>query len=375
MSGVDAMGNTPLRWFWKSLWRRMGPEYRYRANRVLDWTGERRIVHSIAPPRLLFVELASVCNLRCPLCPTGTKVQPQGRGLIHWDLFRVVVDNLGPYHPNAIFNMWGEPLLHPRAPEMIRYAKEKGFLDISINTNGNIDQSDQWIRELVTSGLDQLIVNIDGADQETYASYRKKGRLELVLDFFDKLDRAKKAVGSVTPRIVPLMIRNRFNQGQKEAIQGLLGRFQVEPMRVRETGLLAMADDVDAGTFFTYAVDSDGCNMTRGREGGLVFKPQSRTPLRLPCKSIWEYIHVTSQGAYVPCCSTPLSEPSFKGVADWLPIDFWYSRPMVEFRRANLDDPLSLLACESCSFIRGVRGIGADRPFLSREERNRRMQG
>jgi len=116
-------------------------------------------------------------------------------------LFKRAIDELGDYLFKLWMYNWGEPLLHKRTPEMIRYAKAKD-IQIILSTNLSIKLSDDYIERLVRSGLDVLIVSLDGASEETYVKYRVNGKFDLVRQNMLRIKAAKERLGSQVPKIV-----------------------------------------------------------------------------------------------------------------------------------------------------------------------------
>ena len=89
------------------------------------------------------------------------------------ELFESVIDQLAPTLAYLIFYFQGEPYLHTGFLNMVAYASEKKIYTAT-STNGHY-LDDEAARQTVLSGLDRLIISIDGTTQETYASYRSPG--------------------------------------------------------------------------------------------------------------------------------------------------------------------------------------------------------
>ena len=92
-------------------------------------------------PYVLVIDPTNVCNLRCPLCPTGLMQRGRKAGMIPWETFTAVVDQAAPWAYKVNLFNWGEPLLHTHLFEMIRYAKSKN-LGTSMSSNMSIQISD-----------------------------------------------------------------------------------------------------------------------------------------------------------------------------------------------------------------------------------------
>lgn len=132
-------------------------------------------------PLNLDFEVTTRCNLACTFCTQPTLTDAQ-LGDMPWDLFVRVADECERYQtPAANFNGLGEPLLVRRLPEMIRYAKERGFIDVMFHTNGTI-MTEAIADRLIDSGLDRIIFSVDSPDKQTYEAMRLNAN-------FDSVDR------------------------------------------------------------------------------------------------------------------------------------------------------------------------------------------
>ncbi len=117
----------------------------------------------VRAPQVVSVRLTNLCNMRCKMCG-----QPKvgDDGVAH-DFFtdqlslqewQNVVDQIAPFRPN--FYLWGgEPLIYGPIFDLIGYAKSKR-LTVQMNTNGLL--LEKFAGRIVASGLDDLIISIDG---------------------------------------------------------------------------------------------------------------------------------------------------------------------------------------------------------------------
>ena len=85
-------------------------------------------------PSKISIESGNLCNLRCPLCPTGQQDKSAKKGFISFDVFKKVVDEIGQSLSLIRLYNWGEPLLNKDFLRMVHYAKERG-INIKISTN------------------------------------------------------------------------------------------------------------------------------------------------------------------------------------------------------------------------------------------------
>jgi Radical SAM superfamily len=170
-------------------------------------------------PVKAYIEPTLFCNLRCPACPTGLQLGLRPSSSIDVDLFKSAIDEVGDYLFELWMYNWGEPLLHKQTPEMIRYAKEKGIERIRLSTNLSIPLTDDYIERFVRSGLDELIVSLDGTTQETYSKYRIRGEIDLVHQNMFRIQAAKTRLGLSTPNIAWQFLVFKHNEHQIKQAQ------------------------------------------------------------------------------------------------------------------------------------------------------------
>jgi len=119
-----------------------------------------------------------VCNLKCPMCPRQDFIP--GKGYMDFNLVKKILDQATEYGLYAFnFSGLGEPTLFPRLFEVLRYAKNKGVVDVNMHTNGTRLGQD-FNRQLIESGLDRLIISLDSADKERYEKIRVGATFEKV---------------------------------------------------------------------------------------------------------------------------------------------------------------------------------------------------
>lgn len=151
-------------------------------------------------PAYAVIEPASYCQLRCPACPTGLRLGTRASASMSWERYKSVIDEVGDYLFRLDLYNWGEPLLHEQTPEFIQYAESKG-IRVSVDSNLSVKLSDDYVRRVVKSGLERLVVSLDGATQETYSIYRRGGDISLVRENMLRIRAAKNELGLSTPTV------------------------------------------------------------------------------------------------------------------------------------------------------------------------------
>lgn len=148
------------------------------------------------------IELASICNLKCPMCYTITEEfkEKVNTKLMDYDLFTRLVDECAEGGVYSIrLSLRGESFLHKRIVDCIRYAKQKGIKEVSTLTNG-LKLDEKIFETIMNGGLDWLTISFDGLG-ETYERIRKPAKFDRALEKIRNYKKIKDAAGRVKPVI------------------------------------------------------------------------------------------------------------------------------------------------------------------------------
>ena len=134
---------------------------------------------NVAPlPSRLYIECTAACNISCAqaCCAPETGItRTRQAGMLDFDVFKRVIDEAGPSLGRIDFFNYGEAFLHKRAIEMCEYIKSRyPHIYLYTSTNG-LAFTEEQVRRLVRSGIDEVTFSIDGATPESYAKYRQRG--------------------------------------------------------------------------------------------------------------------------------------------------------------------------------------------------------
>ena len=156
-------------------------------------------------PVLVDLELSSRCNLSCPMCPTISeefiekRVKPFKKGIMDFDLVKKIIDEVAG-NVYALRLSWvGEPLLHPKFLDIVRYAKQNGIKEVSFLTNGT-KLSLEYFRKLAQAGADWITISVDGMG-ENYNRIRTPLRFDETIEKIRAIKRYKEELGLEKPVI------------------------------------------------------------------------------------------------------------------------------------------------------------------------------
>lgn len=181
--------------------RGFGVEDAYQENRR-QWTEFPKQQYVADYPLHVDIELASICNLKCPMCYTITEEYKQkvNAKLMDYSFFTKVVDECaagGVYSIRLSFR--GETFLHPRIVDCLRYAKEKGIKEVSTLTNG-VRLDEEMFKEIMEVGIDWITISFDGLG-ETYEKIRRPAKYKRAVEKIANYAKIKQEAGSVKPVI------------------------------------------------------------------------------------------------------------------------------------------------------------------------------
>ena len=207
-----------LRYFsWRKLWNLIIIELQLRMARRTVW----------GVPYEWEIDTTNICQLHCPLCHTGLGTIHREKGVMSFDVFTGVIDQIKNSCIWLTLYSWGEPFLNRRIHEFVAYAHDRKIATI-ISSNLNKPLTPAMAEQIVTAGLDVLIVSLDGVTQEVYETYRVGGRLDRVLRNLQLLVETKRRLGYQSPHLEWQFIVMRQNEHQIEAARALAGELGVD---------------------------------------------------------------------------------------------------------------------------------------------------
>ena len=289
-------------------------------------------------PFTISFEPTTACNLRCPECPSGLRAFTRPTGNLKADFFRNTLDQLADKLMYLIFYFQGEPYINPSFLEMVAYAHRKKIYTIT-STNGHF-LNEENAEKTVKSGLDRLIISVDGTTQETYEQYRVGGQLSQVLEGAKNMVAAKKKLKSSTPHLVFQFLVVRPNEHQIEEIYQLAKEIGVDEVKLKS----AQVYDYTFGNplittiekYARYQQDADGQWKVKHK-------------LVNACWKMWHSCVITWDGMVVPCCfdkdaSHRLGDSKTNSFAA-----IWQGEAYQHFRQKLLKGRKEIDICTNCT--------------------------
>jgi len=318
---------TPGRWF--NLTRLFSSYYLSRySGRVRHWGN----------PFTLSVEPTTSCNLRCPECPSGLRKFTRDTGKISLELYQSVIDQLHPDLFYLILYFQGEPYLHPLFFHMVEYARKKKIYTAT-STNAHF-LTDQLAKETVESGLDRIIISLDGLDQVTYEKYRVGGSLDKVIEGTRNLVNWKKELHSKTPYIILQFIVFRTNEHQVPGLRKLAKDLGVDKLEIKS----AQVYNYEEGKPFI-PVNEYLSRYKKKGDGRYVID----NPLYNHCLRMWRGCVITWDGLVVPCCFDKDATHRLGDLKKQAFNEIWQGEAYKKFREKLFSGRKEIDICRNCT--------------------------
>lgn len=308
----------------------------YSSYYLSKWT--KRPIQWGMPVSISF-EPTTSCNLRCPECPSGLRAFSRPTGMLQKDFFTETIDDISKDLTYLVFYFQGEPFLNPEFLSMVKYASSKKIYTAT-STNAHY-LKDDVAKRTVESGLDRLIISIDGTTQETYEQYRVGGNLSKVLEGAANIVKWKRELKSQTPFVIFQFLVVKHNEHQVEDVKKL----------ARETGV----DDVWLKTAQVYDYKNDPNNLIpdnkkysryqRGKNGEMEFKGNNANH----CWRLWHDPVITWDGAVVPCCFDKDAVHKLGSLREESFASLWKNSNYHRFRSDVLKSRKNIDICANCS--------------------------
>lgn len=290
-------------------------------------------------PTSLAIEPTTSCNLRCPECPSGLRSFTRPTGMLDLKIYKKIITELAPTLTYLTLYFQGEPYLHSSFFELIQIASDRKIYTAT-STNAHYLSEENSIKT-VRSGLDRIIISIDGTTQETYEQYRIGGNLNKVLEGTKKLIAAKKKLKSKTPYIVFQFLVVKPNQHQIKEAEQLAKEIGVDDLAFKT----AQIYDYENGNELIPTIDKYA-RYKKNKSGNYSLK---RTAPLTSCWRMWHSAVMTWDGAVVPCCFDKDSEHAMGNIQKQSFKDIWLGSAYNRFRKALLDSRKNISMCENCT--------------------------
>ena len=302
-------------------------------------------------PYIYTVDIGNICNLRCPLCPTGTNELQRPQSFMRLDKFEAILEKIKPYAIEVVMHNWGEPFLNPAFLDMVRAVKREG-IGTAVSSNLNLEhRGKDYLHGVVDSGLDHLVASIDGTTQDVYAYYRRKGDLAHVLENLRELVRYKREIGSGTPVIEWQFIVMKHNEHQMDDARRLADEIGVDRLRFTSPGMPFddLTNEELAAEWLPVNPDYRNYEPAIMNQKGYLYEQK--------CFYLYRAMTVNPQGEVAPCCALHHEKWDFGNLLESTLEEVWNnrhyraSRALFSPKRREFQDDLQTV-CHACPLFK-----------------------
>ena len=313
------------------------------ANAFQNYWGYRKAIkegNGVHPamPIALSVEPTTSCNLRCPECPSGLRSFTRPTGMLDPALLENLILSMKGtlWYVNLYFQ--GEPMLNPNFFELVEICKKHNVF-VNTSTNGHY-LTQENAEKLIESGLDRLIVSLDGITSEVYKEYRVGGKIEKVLEGVDNLNLARKMTNKPGPATYFQTLLTSSTEHQVGDIRKLAREKELDgtlfkTMQVNDLSIVSPYLPSNP-KYSRYEITDKGSLKIRGKQQN-------------ECWRMWSSAVITWDGKVVPCC---FDKDATHVMGDISKIGFkeiWNSAPYLSFRKMLFQDRKNIDICSNCS--------------------------
>ncbi|TXT61715.1 MAG: hypothetical protein BAJALOKI1v1_1100003 [Promethearchaeota archaeon] len=299
-------------------------------------------------PLAIMVEPTCMCNIQCPLCTTPHKYMTRTQGIMEFDTYQKLLDDVKEFALIFYFNFAGEPFLNPHLFQMVKEAAKNDIFTM-VDTNATL-LTYARIQEILDSKLSILVVNIDYAKKESFEQFRKGANFHATMKGIKELCDLKKKKNGTFPLVVAETIVSRANEIHLNelydfamntiGVDGVWFKplcFPLHSKGFRENNEVEVLVD-------KYLPRTSSIKRYTYNEGHLQLDHYKNF-----CE--WEYKSVILwDGRVAACCFDYDGNYTFGNIREASFLDIWNS-PKYRYYREKLIKPKKLELCEFCSII------------------------
>ena len=277
-------------------------------------------------PDRLYIESTNKCNLKCLMCPTGRGDMKRPKGVMDFNLFRRIIDEMGPHVKVVVLHIWGEPLLDEKIFDKIKYAK-KYNVRTELSTNLTLLDNEKT-EKIIDSGLDVIYLCLDGVTKETYENVRCGANFEIVTGNIKHFLEAKNRRNLGTPYVNLQIVDMKATHGEIAAFKKRWAIPEVDSINIKDI-------DTWSGQIKEIA--------------DLKIEGSKLPEKRFPCPNLWYHMHIYWDGTLV-CCDRDFDAAYPLGNVKDGAMRVWNGEKMRNLRKKHVKDDLDdVPSCGNCT--------------------------
>ena len=298
-------------------------------------------------PTKITVESGNVCNLRCPLCPTGQGDGDAAKGFLPYETFERILDQLGRDLITIRLYNWGEPLLNK---DLVRMCEQAYARKVSIKLSSHLNNLTPELAEgLLRAKVKKIYISADGATPESYAIYRRGGDFKKLMDNIRLFVAKQRELGADFTRLIWLF--HVFSHNEHEIP---IARRLAEELGV-QLQLNVARTDMGKEIFETAeeALERDGHWLPVNDEYCAYDRETNTAQRAVTCHLPWKDTAINWDGSVLACCSVYSEKHAYGNIHDDDFRTVWNNAMYVDARREILGqkdgaNPTRDTICKTC---------------------------
>jgi radical SAM protein with 4Fe4S-binding SPASM domain len=291
-------------------------------------------------PIHIHIELASYCNIKCKVCPTGTGRLERKPAAMEPALFERLMNEIGPYLLTTSLWGWGESLLHPRLSDILRIAQNRGIATL-MSTNGQNLNDEKVQQALIDYPPTYLIVALDGITDETHSKFRVGAKVGKAVEGVRSIAEKRRKKGSDLPALHLRYIVMKHNEHELPQLPEFARDNRFDELSIRTLSIIDAPEDIH----HPLIPDNETLRAYSYRDGMRVRRTD------FICEKAFVFPAVFADGTIVACEQDCNARQPIGSIADGSSFaDIWWSKRAAEVRKTIRDNPESFSFCRNCPF-------------------------
>ena len=256
------------------------------------------------------------------------------KGNMDFDTFRRVIDEAKQYGLQTLrLHVLGEPLLNPNIHEFVRYAKQYDNLKNIVYSTNCTYLDERQAKKILASGLDGIVLAVDGINKETYETIRIRADYEVVKRNVERF----------------LTLRKQLRPDLKVRLSIInlkRSRSEVEAYRAYWRPFLLADQELIIKPFSNFGGQVD--NRLEAKEER---QKRRQHALRHPCYLLWKNLIVLWNGDVTVCClDSKAAYMKLGNVWEQSLQELWFSEMQSRYRKLHLKrDWKDMPLCQGCN--------------------------
>lgn len=254
------------------------------------------------------------------------------------ETYQKIIDHMGKDIFFMLIYHQGEPYMNKNFFEFVKLAKRNNIY-VTTSTNGHYF-TDKNIKKTLESGLDSMIVSLDGTTQESYQRYRVGGQLKRVLEGTTNLIAERKRLKMKTPNVALQFLVMKHNEHELAEVKKIAEQLGVDRLLIKNIEVRSLDEAREwlpsDKKFRRY--NYDGRNYAvKGIDKNACTRP-------------WLSTLINWDGTFVPCCFDKNGDFPMGDVHKISDVnEMWLGNKFTDFRSRLLQNRKSIDICRNCN--------------------------